>query len=131
MKAILVVSLMLMFLDALSQTELKRQPEWGAIFISGHPNSPGMIVRRLQPGSILEKSGVREHDLVIGIGNVRLSDPYISGKTLRSFRAGDEVTLSVLRNGKISEHLGYTSGKAVRELQKYSGNLWFGGYRKR
>ena len=104
--------------ELLCQVELKRQADWGARFISAHPARPGMVVRRLEKGSALERSGVREGDLVLRIGTISLADQIIAGKTIRSYKAGDNAELTITRGDTLARHM---VRLAARPLESYKG----------
>ena len=66
----------------------------------GSPVDSGALVEEVEPGGPADTAGVRRGDVVTAAGReeVRSSGDLIS--VLRSYRAGDPVELTVLRNGE-------------------------------
>ncbi|HVE61787.1 MAG TPA: PDZ domain-containing protein, partial [Chitinophagaceae bacterium] len=102
MKKILlfIVSVFIVFIS-FSQTDLKRQAFWGASFIPNPGSKAGVTVQRAVAGSPAQLAGLQNGDVIVRANGILLSDPYVYGKTFRSFRGGDKVVLSVLRNDKL------------------------------
>lgn len=67
----------------------------GALVVSDHlPNSQAVI-----KGSPAEKAGLKENDLIIEINGKKLSEKVELADLIQEFKVGDEIELTLLRNG--------------------------------
>jgi serine protease Do len=55
------------------------------------------------PGSAAEKAGLREHDIILTCNNEPLTEQKTIEDMLENASPGDEITLSIFRNGKENE----------------------------
>lgn len=65
--------------------------------------APGAYVASVEPGSCSEKAGLQEGDIIVQMGDVRVTtdNDLISAK--KAYRAGDTTTLTIYRDGKYIE----------------------------
>ena len=61
----------------------------------------GVFVQSVDEGGSAYKAGVRANDIILKIGDVELNAYENLQQTLRKYRAGDETTITVYRNGEI------------------------------
>ncbi|MFN2439254.1 MAG: PDZ domain-containing protein, partial [Chitinophagaceae bacterium] len=101
-KSLLFIISISVCISSFTQTILKRQAYWGASFIPNN-TAAGVIVQRMVAGSPAQLAGLQNGDVILKANGILLSDSYVYGKTFRSFRAGDKVLLTVLRNDKMIE----------------------------
>lgn len=78
----------------------------------------GAVIRRVDPGSSAERSGLRSGDLVVGVNGV----PVRSGTQLRNTiglsRIGDSVALTVVRRGGAEQQLDVRVEQATAAARK-------------
>ena len=60
----------------------------------------GVFVQSVDEGGSAYKAGVRANDIILKIGDVELEAYENLQQTLRKYRAGDETTITVYRNGE-------------------------------
>ena len=60
----------------------------------------GIFVQSVDEGGSAFKAGVQANDIILKIGDVELNAYENLQKTLRKYRAGDETTITVYRNGE-------------------------------
>ena len=60
----------------------------------------GLVVDRVEPDSAAEKSGLKQHDVIEKLDDQMLINPEQLATLLRSKKAGDEVTLAIVRQGE-------------------------------
>ncbi len=63
----------------------------------------GALVKEFEPDSSAEEAGVRTGDVVVGIDDWKVQDKLGLVTTALQYRPGDEVTLSLLRDGEAQE----------------------------
>ena len=90
---------------------LRRQAAWG-LTIGGQED--GVVVRTVDPGSPAARAGVREGDKILSANGRRVTD--ISAVRAR---AGDRVTLSVVRGAEGPRDVAFTLGPLP--LERFSG----------
>lgn len=61
----------------------------------------GFLVSNIRSGSVYNRVGLKENDLIVALNGVRLRDPAQAIQTLNSLRNSNRVTLRVLRGGKL------------------------------
>ena len=94
---LLPVLVLLSIVSVKSQSDgLRRRAFWGAS-ISAPATTPGAAVRRVEPDSPAAKAGLMAGDLITHMKGTELNDPITYGATFRSVRAGDRVSLRVVR----------------------------------
>jgi S1-C subfamily serine protease len=64
------------------------------------PSKTGAIVLRVTPGSPADQAGLREGDIILKINDDQLDEDHSLVQTLLKYKVGDQVTLTVLRDGK-------------------------------
>jgi S1-C subfamily serine protease len=70
--------------------------EAGALVITDHlPNSVAVM-----KDSPAEKAGIKENDLIVGVNGKNLGEKDELADLIQEFKVGDEVELTLLRNGK-------------------------------
>ena len=74
-------------------------PEWVGEQL-GLPESFGLLVNYVTPGSAAEAAGVQRHDVLKQINDQMLANPEQLSALVQSYRDGQEVTLTLLRRGK-------------------------------
>lgn len=60
----------------------------------------GLVVERVEPDTAAEKAGLKQHDLIEKLDDQMLINPEQLATLLRSKKAGDEVTLAIVRQGE-------------------------------
>jgi hypothetical protein len=60
----------------------------------------GLVVDRVEPDTAAEKAGLKQHDLIEKLDDQMLINPEQLATLLRSRKAGDEVTLAIVRQGE-------------------------------
>ncbi len=65
--------------------------------------SQGLLVMSVDAGSPAERAGIRPYDVVLAIDGETVVDATTAGALLRSFRPGDTIALTVLRNDEERE----------------------------
>ena len=64
------------------------------------PRGVGLVVERVEPDSPAAEAGLKEHDVLHKLGDQLLINPEQFATLVRIRKPGDEVTLSVIREGK-------------------------------
>jgi len=64
------------------------------------PMDSGAIVAQVVPGSAADDAGVRVEDIVVGLGDTEIRSSGDLFGALRDYRPGDNVKLTVVRNGE-------------------------------
>jgi hypothetical protein len=77
------------------------------------PQGIGLVVDAVEPGSPAEQAGLKEFDVLHRINDQLLVNPEQFTVLVRTFKPGDEVTLTVVREGKPQE---LTARLGEREL---------------
>jgi len=69
------------------------------------PKGEGLVVRRVEPCSLAEKSGVQPHDVLVTVNGEKVQGRRFEEfrKRLREALASKEATLEVLRGGKVEK----------------------------
>lgn len=68
----------------------------GAYLIDGDDPSAKAIL----PDSPAEKSGLKEHDLIVAVNDVKIDREHDLARMISSYVPGDTITLTILRQGK-------------------------------
>jgi serine protease Do len=66
-----------------------------------NPPTKGVLVRRVGPGSVGEKIGMREWDVVMAIDNRDIEDSLVLNQVLGDKKPGDKATVKFWSRGKI------------------------------
>jgi S1-C subfamily serine protease len=70
--------------------------EAGALVIKDHlPNSQAVV-----KGSPAEKAGIKENDVIIAVNGKQLDEKIELADLIQEFKIGDEIEMTLLRNGK-------------------------------
>lgn len=77
--------------------EAEKVPFLGILPAGGDPDTPGVQIGHVLPGSPAEKAGLREGDVLVGIDDVEVSDFEDLRGALLSRKIGQEVTLRIRR----------------------------------
>lgn len=64
----------------------------------GLPSARGVIVTRVVPGSPADKSGIKVRDIITQVESYRISNQETLLSVFQEFRAGQSVTIKLLRN---------------------------------
>ena len=72
--------------------------EQSAIQLYGLPQ--GVLVRDVMPGSCAEKAGMRSQDIIIDLGGNEVKNLNGLSRALNKFKGGQEVIVTVYRNGR-------------------------------
>ena len=69
----------------------------GFLGIAMEPGDKGIRVTGVVPDSAAAKAGIKIDDFIQGVGNKDIKDPDALSTTIQRFKAGDTITLKVLR----------------------------------
>ena len=84
-----------MMLNKKLKEQYKLGAEAGALVISDHlPNSQAVM-----KGSPADKAGIKENDLIVAVNGKQLNEKMELADLIQEFKVGDEVELTLLRNG--------------------------------
>lgn len=72
---------------------------WLGVYL-GSDGQPGILVRKVHPGSPAAKAGLKTGDRILTINNAALPSVRALQQEVASFRPGDKVALDVRRSGK-------------------------------
>ena len=61
----------------------------------------GTLIRDVIPGSCAQKGGIQVSDILVNLGGYEIENINDLSRALRKFRAGDEITATVHRNGQL------------------------------
>ena len=64
------------------------------------PESGGVYIVEVSPGSAAEKAGVRKEDILIAIDSVKITNASSVQEMVNSFSPGDKAVLTVIRDGR-------------------------------
>jgi hypothetical protein len=64
------------------------------------PAGFGLIVDHAQPGEPADKAGLKTHDVIVRFGDQKLVNAMQLGTLVRAQKPGDEIELTVIREGK-------------------------------
>jgi serine protease Do len=64
------------------------------------PVVAGALVSGVEPGSAAEKAGLKQGDVIVGIGGERLADNNALRNRIASTRPGTKIAVDILRDGK-------------------------------
>lgn len=64
----------------------------------GVKNGEGVLVRSVEKGSPAEKGGIKAGDVIVRIGDEKLSDRSDFSRLMRKYRSGGKLTLGVVRD---------------------------------
>lgn len=78
------------------------------------PNG-GVLVEQVGPGTPAEKGGLQAEDVVTAVDGVAVKDTWALQSAISSHRPGEQVTLSIIRNGQAQE-LAVKLGEAQTEI---------------
>ncbi len=77
--------------------EAEKVPFLGIAIGGGDPDAPGLQVGRVEPGSPAEKAGLKEGDVIVELGGVKVVDFEDFRGALLSQKIGQEVAIKVRR----------------------------------
>ena len=85
----------------------------------GLPKGEGLVVRRVKPGSLAEKSGVHHYDVLVTVNGEKVQARRFEEfrKRLQEAIASKEATLEVIRGGK-HEKIPVTPSAGEKEEKK-------------
>jgi hypothetical protein len=66
-------------------------------------HNQGVLVAEVIQGSPAAKAGIKPHDILMTLGQTELHSPHELTKLVREEKAGDRITLHILREGKPQE----------------------------
>ncbi|HWZ65763.1 MAG TPA: trypsin-like peptidase domain-containing protein, partial [Patescibacteria group bacterium] len=66
-------------------------------YISGGPSQPAVL-----PGSPADKAGLREHDIILKVNDIDVTQQRSLASIISGFGAGDKIKLTIQRDGKES-----------------------------
>ncbi len=78
------------------------------------PAQWGVYVMKVADGSPASKAGLKQGDIITKVGEVALDETHSYVNTLFTFKPGDQITLTVLRDGKETQ-LQITLGEAKHQ----------------
>lgn len=62
--------------------------------------SEGLLVINVEPNSPASRAGVQPYDVILAIDGQRVTDAGTAGALLRSFRPGESISLTLIRDGE-------------------------------
>src|SRR5437868_1525754 len=68
--------------------------------ISENAERPGLMVREVEPEGPAAKAGIKQGDILLKVGGKELKDFQNLVSMIAEHKPGDQVTLSVMRDGK-------------------------------
>lgn len=96
----LVVLSLLPIAETKAQNDpLRRRAVWGAS-ISAPATTPGASVRQVEPDSPAARAGLKPGDIIMQMNGKEMTDSLAYVATFRAVRAGDRVSLRVVRQGQ-------------------------------
>jgi len=108
--AIPIDDAMPIFEDLMKFGYVKGRPQLGIMgeniteIYSQYYNIPqGFIVRGVNEGSAADRAGIKVNDIVIGINGKLISSIEEFNSIKKDYKAGEEITISVYRNGEITD----------------------------
>jgi len=60
----------------------------------------GLLVTNVEVGSAADQAGLQPYDVILNIGTQRVTDAGTAGALLRSYRPGDTVSITFMRDGE-------------------------------
>ena len=63
-------------------------------------NEKGSLVKSVTKGSAAEKAGLKENDIITKVGDKQINSPEELAAAVQTYKAGDEVVISYLRDNK-------------------------------
>ena len=63
----------------------------------------GAYVTRVEPGSAAANAGIQPKDMIIELGGTKVTGITTLTRALRSFKAGDTTTITIIRSGNQME----------------------------
>jgi len=66
----------------------------------GNPLSEGALVQEVQAGSPAQQSGIQPGDVIAAVDNNQVTQDNPLGEILINYKAGDQVTLTIIREGR-------------------------------
>lgn len=64
----------------------------------GVKNGEGVLIRSVEKGSAAEKGGLKAGDVIVRVGDEKLSDRSDFGRIMRNHRSGGKLTLGIVRD---------------------------------
>ena len=77
----------------------------------------GVLVAEVAQGSPAEKAGIKQHDVLMAVGQTKLHSPHELARLVREDKSGDKVTLQILREGKPQEII-VTLGESTEHTRR-------------
>ncbi|HXZ78908.1 MAG TPA: PDZ domain-containing protein [Terriglobales bacterium] len=87
---------------AAPRPDLPRKGYLGVSLHDPQPGKPGAEIRRVTPGTAAAQLGLKSGDRILSVNSTPLNDPIAIDRAWETLRAGDQVKLGVLRDGKES-----------------------------
>jgi serine protease Do len=72
----------------------------GAVSLGLPPQTQGIIVVQVLPGSPAQGAGLRQGDVITKVNGQQIDDAHPIGSILLHTHPGDKVTLTIIRDGK-------------------------------
>lgn len=89
-----------------STVEVEVSPEYfygfGTSIVHG-----GLVISKVEPGSISEKVGIKEGDIIASLNNQDISIPYQFISSLQNMKQGDQVSIKLIRD-KVIKNVEFT-----------------------
>ncbi|MDP4284815.1 MAG: PDZ domain-containing protein [Bacteroidota bacterium] len=82
----------------------------------------GALIKSVTKGSSAEKGGLKEQDIITKVGDKTITTPEDLAETIRSYKPGDDVNISLLRDGK-KKNLEVTLGKTNDNPMAFNYNM--------
>lgn len=97
----LLIPIIFFLISASSDAQhLRRRADIGATFSGPSGIAAGAVVREVKDGSALARAGLRQGDKILRVNDELLVDPNRWSDIRYDLRAGDEVSLTILRDKK-------------------------------
>lgn len=92
--------------------EIRRKASLGAA-ITDSPDKIGCTVSKIIPGGTAENLNIKEGDKIIHIGRIKITDRKSCAEAINQYRAGDTLSLIVLRENATIRLFGNTQAKPL------------------
>jgi serine protease Do len=86
----------------------------------GVNQGPGVVVYQVQPGSAADRAGLRRGDVITSLNGAAISDPNTFRNMIAGIGPGNEVTLTVKRDGQ-EQQVRATLGEFTPEAERSRG----------
>jgi len=85
------------------QIHFRGEANLGISSIPGQIGGLGCHVQRVSKGKAADRAGIRSGDVIVGFGGKQMTNFGMLIETIRTYKAGDKVTVQLQRGGRIQE----------------------------